>query len=83
MTFDYFLILLPVLLAVGALIRVLTLKSPTYHRKRKGDHTPPLSGSGADQTLNTPSKERSDQESNSSGSTSNTGDGEGGDGSGD
>lgn len=35
MSFDYFLILLPVVLAVGALIKVLTSKPPTYKPKRK------------------------------------------------
>jgi len=46
MRFDYLLILLPILLAVGALIRVLTWKSPTYHRKRNSDA--PSSASGDD-----------------------------------
>lgn len=35
MSFDYFLILLPVVLAVGALIKVLTSKPPAYKPKRK------------------------------------------------
>ncbi len=51
MSFDWFLILLPVVLAIGALVKVLTLKPPAYQRKREGDSSS-SSTEGADVTLN-------------------------------
>jgi len=81
MTFDYFLILLPVLLAVGALVRVLTLKSPTYHRKRKGDTASSIPGGGDDVNINithTTSVSRNKQDNDVSDSTSSVGESGGG-----
>jgi hypothetical protein len=47
MTLKLFLILLPILLAIGALIRVLTSKSPVYRRKDR-DNTGSTSAGGGD-----------------------------------
>jgi len=52
MSFDWFLILLPVVLAIGALVKVLTSKPPTYQRKQKEDHSSSTSGDSSDATSN-------------------------------
>ena len=52
MSFDWFLILLPVVLAVGALVKVLTSRPPAYQRKRKDDHDTSSSGGSGDVTIN-------------------------------
>jgi len=83
MSFDWFLILLPVVLAVGALVKVLTSRPPAYQRKRKDDHSSSSSGDSGDVTMNidhsssgNPNKQGSDApETNSDGGS----DGGGGD----
>jgi len=52
MSFDWFLILLPVVLAVGALVKVLTSRPPAYQRKRKEDNSPSTSEDTSDVTIN-------------------------------
>jgi len=52
MTFDWFLILLPVVLAIGALVKVLTSRPPAYQRKQKEDYSSSTSGDSSDMTMN-------------------------------
>ncbi|HKI60179.1 MAG TPA: hypothetical protein VKA23_04015 [Mariprofundaceae bacterium] len=52
MSFDWFLILLPVVLAIGALVKVLTSRPPAYQRKRKQYSTSSTSGDTSDVTMN-------------------------------
>jgi len=83
MSFDWFLILLPVVLAIGALIKVLTSRPPAYQRKRKEDLFSSASGDSSDLTMNidhsssgsTKKQESDTPEANSDGG----GDGGGGD----
>ena len=52
MSFDWFLILLPVVLAIGALVKVLTSRPPAYQRKRKEDHASSTAGDSSDVSIN-------------------------------
>jgi len=84
MSFDWFLILLPVVLAIGALVKVLTSRPPAYQRKRKEGHSSSTSGDSSDVTMNidhssseSPKKQGSDSpESHSDGGSDGGGGGD-------
>ena len=84
MNFDWFLILLPIVLAVGALVKVLTSKPPAYQRKQQGDSSSTIAGSGGDESISiahTSSDSRNKQEGDTSDSAASVGEagGDGGD----
>jgi hypothetical protein len=81
MSFDWLLILIPVVLAIGALVRVLTLKSPDYQRKRKEYRKSSASGNGTDASSSDPASGHSKmgQDSHDSSSDSGSDGGGGGD----